>query len=290
MLPTTPPSSWTPTDPHTNPKLASYIPLFGRRPSVPSSRRQSVSNDFGAFDDPSGSDGEEDAPVLDSSLQSNTPSSSRSSNIPATPISLNSSFEDPLTSPTRLRDQQTASDSLSAARIPGGYDFEPQTYDGGAPNHSQDRSARPGPRSSRNASVTLGGAHSYARPMSLRERLLPSALYARLGLSERETESTEDRGLLFDQDAEDTDTETPYPPRGTPSHIPLPARPPSFAPPREASARIFGGGQGNDGVFANLSAKPDGRQGGAEYVGGDDAGGGDKDEVPPVSGIIVARV
>ncbi|KAK4705747.1 hypothetical protein P7C70_g440, partial [Phenoliferia sp. Uapishka_3] len=45
----------------------------------------------------------------------------------------------------------------------------------------------------------------------------------------------------------------------------------------------FGGGQGNDGVFANLSAKPDGgRRGeGPEFVGGDDGGDGDKDEVPP---------
>lgn len=242
-----------------------------------------MSNDFGAFDDPS--DGEEDASVLDNTLRSHSPFPSRSSSSPAAPITLDSSFEDPLTSATRLRNQQTTSESLSTARIPGGYDFEPQTYDGGATNQSRDRSARPGPRSIRNGSVTLGGAHSYARPMSLRERLLPAALYARLGLSERETDSTEDRGLLFDQDGEETDRETPYPPRGTPSHIPLPARPPSFAPPRQASTRIFGGGQGNDGVFANLSAKPDGSNGGAEYVGGDDAGGGDKDEVPPVSGL-----
>lgn len=41
-------------------------------------------------------------------------------------------------------------------------------------------------------------------------------------------------------------------------------------------------------MFANLSAKPDAiagnraSGGGLDYVGGDDAGGGDKDEVLPV--------
>jgi hypothetical protein len=59
----------------------------------------------------------------------------------------------------------------------------------------------------------------------------------------------------------------------------------SSLPPRGASS-TYGGGLGNDGVFANLNAKPERvrRQfadGTLEYVGGDDEGEGNK-EAPPV--------
>ncbi|GAA6001622.1 hypothetical protein JCM10207_002235 [Rhodosporidiobolus poonsookiae] len=109
----------------------------------------------------------------------------------------------------------------------------------------------------------------------------------------------ESSGLLFSQDdtdADETDRETAYPPSRAQGqgqgqgqgardiHLPLPPRPPQFsAPPapsagaaRGAGGRVFGGGQGNDGVFANLSAKPD-NPGGLDVVGE----GPDKDEVLP---------
>ncbi|GAA5864555.1 hypothetical protein JCM3774_005164 [Rhodotorula dairenensis] len=114
----------------------------------------------------------------------------------------------------------------------------------------------------------------------------------------------EGHGLLFSQDdSEDpSDADWPngprsgqnsnrYPPPRDP-HLPLPPRPPQFAPPPTAAAassssssvptaaaagqRIFGGGQGNDGVFANLAAKPD-NPGGLDIVGE----GPDKDEILP---------
>lgn len=117
----------------------------------------------------------------------------------------------------------------------------------------------------------------------------------------------EGHGLLFSQDdSEDpSDADWPlqrsnaaagggasqYPPPRDP-HLPLPPRPPQFAPPPSSDStstslnaagtaaggqRVFGGGQGNDGVFANLAAKPD-NPGGFDIVGE----GPDKDEVLPV--------
>ncbi|GAA5994783.1 Bsd2p [Rhodotorula paludigena] len=121
----------------------------------------------------------------------------------------------------------------------------------------------------------------------------------------------ESHGLLFSQDESDeTDGEaahlrrgpaaTAYPP-ARPSHLPLPPRAPQFAPPSAASssstvgalaggaagasagshgaapgARVYGGGQSNDGVFANLAAKPD-NPNGLDVVGE----GPNKDEVLP---------
>lgn len=49
-----------------------------------------------------------------------------------------------------------------------------------------------------------------------------------------------------------TTSETPRPPpiERRPTHLP------EFAPPRP-TGRVYGGGSGSDGVFANLSAKPE---------------------------------
>lgn len=113
-------------------------------------------------------------------------------------------------------------------------------------------------------------------------------------------EGRESHGLLFSQDESDeTDTEhagsgiragpssSSYPPPSLhTTHMPLPARPPQFAAPPAgpsssgrggAGGRIFGGGQGNDGVFANLAAKPDNPNG--DDIVGEGPG---KDEVLPV--------
>lgn len=156
-----------------------------------------------------------------------------------------------------------------APALPGAYDFEPQISDR-APST---------PRAGR----TQGPSPARHRPLSLAERLLPPALLARLGLAPAST--PEDDSLLtsLDDDAEPAHSQA-YPPRGNSiaAHVPRPSRPPSFPAPRAPTGRVFGGGQGNDGVFANLSAKPDHvqRAGGPDYVGGED--GSDKDEVLPV--------
>jgi hypothetical protein len=264
-----------------HPDSMSYL-RFGR--SARSSTAAPVP-DFAAFDDED--DNDNDAPILDNSLRHQRVRS-RSPSPPSSPtdahhgaITLGDDFSDPLTS-----SHQTATFSghhAAATTLPGSYDFEPQGHEGGAPVvQHRTRAANGG------GGDGLGGLDvaAYRRPMSLRERLLPAALYARL--SSREEESS---GLLFSHDGQDSAEESDaegratYPPRGMPSHTPLPARPPQFAAPATTippGTRVFGGGQGNDGVFANLSAKPDGMQGnGRDYVGGDD--GGDKDEVLPVS-------
>ena len=127
------------------------------------------------------------------------------------------------------------------------------------------------------------------------------------GSAQQQHADEEGHGLLFSQDdSEDpSDADWPlqrshaagsasqYPPPRDP-HLPLPPRPPQFAPPPSSSSsasvptgsttnaagtaaggqRVFGGGQGNDGVFANLAAKPD-NPGGLDIVGE----GPDKDEV-----------
>lgn len=191
-------------------------------------------------------------------------------------------FDDPADSDALLLDDVTTAPStvlelgshpLTYSAVPsenpiqriGGYDFEPQINDGSS---SRDREIRnePSPNSRFNH-----------RNLSLAERLLPTTLLTRFGFARN---SPEIDHLLFEQE-EDSDSYPPQP------HLPRPVRPPSFPPPPTGrTGRVFGGGQGNDGVFANLSAKPDtihnnGPAG--DYVGGEDGLGGDKDEVLPVS-------
>ncbi|GAA5850565.1 hypothetical protein JCM9279_007544 [Rhodotorula babjevae] len=113
-------------------------------------------------------------------------------------------------------------------------------------------------------------------------------------------DARESHGLLFSHDESD-ETDSEHPQRSSPfgapsgassypppslhhSHMPLPARPPQFASPSSSSSgagagaggRVFGGGQGNDGVFANLAAKPDNPNG--DDIVGEGPG---KDEVLP---------
>ncbi|ORY75024.1 hypothetical protein BCR35DRAFT_306437 [Leucosporidium creatinivorum] len=282
--------------------------------SLPTNSRGGATQpDFGAFDsdddDDEDGEGEEDAPILSSTAASRPPTNTTTTTHQS--ISLGSDLIDPLTSHSASSHSSSPNhhqpSAPSPARIPGAYDFEPQGHEGGNPIlHGQRRSSlssgttdddglgggRLGALTS-SAGGAGGGGASYRRPLSLRERLLPSALYARL--SQRPTTTAEgdeqSSGLLFSHDGDGHDSSssdaegggTSYPPRGTPSHVPLPARPPQFAAPAGAApggggGRVFGGGQGNDGVFANLSAKPDGVNGG-DYVGGDE--GDNKDEVLP---------
>ena len=169
--------------------------------------------------------------------------------------------------------------------MPGSYDFEPQSAL--APASSSSTS----PPSSASSYDRNDAPRTRSVGLSFRERLMPGALYARLSNRPTQRHEAEDEasGLLFESSAEETDSESPshssnsYPPRN--SHVPLPARPPQFSAPPPSGpgaqgGRVFGGGQSNDGVFANLSAKPDGAQG-ADFVGGDEEGG-NKDEVLPV--------
>lgn len=262
---------------HTTPNLvtmSAYIPLFNNRSA---SRHQSAASgpDFGAFDDPS--DGEEDAHAVPSMHTSRTslPRGSRALGGGSSDDSLSRSSQ-------QSRRGSGAGGRVSPQAVPGAYDFEPQANEGGPPPSIQHRTrpsqaARASPPHSPPSTTRAAW-----NPLTLTERFLPATVYSRLVAAPVDRESS--ARLLFSQDEEDTDVEgtsrPTYPPHGTASLIPLPPRP----LPGPQSTRVFGGGQGNDGVFANLSAKPDGmRRGEGEYVGGDDSGSGDKDEVPPVS-------
>jgi hypothetical protein len=273
--------------------------------ALPTSSRAAAQPDFGAFDSDDDEDddeeraGQEDAPIL-----SSTAAASHPPPVAHQSISLGDDLSDPLTSHSASHCHSSSPNHHQPStpiptRIPGAYDFEPQAHEGGTPLHGQRRSSL----SATHASVDddglgtrlgpggSGAGASYRRPMSLRERLLPSSLYARLSQRPQEDDTEQSNSLLFAHDGDGHDSSasdaeggaSSYPPRGTPSHVPLPARPPQFAAPAPgaggAGGRVFGGGQGNDGVFANLSAKPDGVHGG-DYVGGDE--GDNKDEVLPV--------
>ncbi|GAA6022640.1 hypothetical protein JCM11491_001147 [Sporobolomyces phaffii] len=216
---------------------------------------------------------------------------------------------------------QSRAPAHESPSIPGGYDFEPQEYEGGAASRARSQSiGRPSPTSqSRPSRLNLSrttsdygqvdgqddGDHAAARPTPLGWRTLlrfgTNGLGSRNGPSESGTEAESNR-LLFSQDESDeTDSEqrrqqpdsaASYPPRNI--HLPLPPRPPTFAPPPNVhegvpvatsaapsssstpAGRVYGGGAGNDGVFSNLAAKPDGSTN-ADVVGE----GPDKDEVLP---------
>ena len=215
--------------------------------------------------------------------------------------------------------RQGTSSATEAPVIPGGYDFEPQVYEGGSTSRTEGRGnsashvSRFSLQSARDAyggavDETDGEVTMTARsaPRSWRDIL-------RFGGGGGNRTSTEDgatRGesnrLLFSQEESDeTDSEhrtggspsnsASYPPRNI--HLPLPPRPPTFAPPAThndaitqehvslstpslggGSGRVYGGGSSNDGVFSNLAAKPDGSAN-LDVVGE----GPDKDEVLPVS-------
>ncbi|KAM0793334.1 hypothetical protein ACM66B_000790 [Microbotryomycetes sp. NB124-2] len=206
--------------------------------------------------------------------------------------------------------------ATASTSLPGGYDFEPQGHEG-APIASIPRvhgslSNPSGAQPPYDSNDALEDADARRQPSghsgnntlsSLAQRLLPQTLYSRLSQRDGgDNDNEASSGLLFSQDEpssgpDDTDTDSrpppstndstrpSYPPRpaaGLPSYVPLPARAPQFAAPRatdgHSGTRVFGGGQNNDGVFANLSAKPDNTNS-LGYVGGDDDE--HKDEVLP---------
>ncbi|GAA5832839.1 hypothetical protein JCM11251_000499, partial [Rhodosporidiobolus azoricus] len=209
--------------------------------------------------------------------------------------------------------------SSSLPSLPGGYDFEPQsdpapllpsTSSGPPSVPSSTRpslSASSSPFASRRprapsvaaaADETDNEADLYGRGAGAGTGMggLLRGLVGRLrGHQANPSQSghghvggAESHGLLFAQDdSDETDGEgrASYPPQQGQRniHLPLPARPPSFAPPPGAppshptgGGRVIGGGSANDGVFANLSAKPDNANG-MDVVGE----GPDKDEVLP---------
>ncbi|KAK4050503.1 hypothetical protein OIO90_005086 [Microbotryomycetes sp. JL221] len=243
-----------------------------------------------------------------------TPSISETANARQGAISLDNSLRDPLTSHAAQQALATTSTAYDSSNsLPGGYDFEPQGHEG-APitatprTHGTTSTTSSSPeRRLRDEHVNSHRASSSTTLSNLAQRLLPQQLYSRLNHRADEDEDREARsGLLFSQDehgssAEGTDADgtrqhnlnevasgQTYPPSQRtsggvmPSHVPLPARAPQFARTQHGAdgvnTRVFGGGQNNDGVFANLSAKPDNTNS-LGYVGGDDDE--HKDEVLP---------
>ncbi|KAJ8296834.1 Metal homeostatis protein BSD2 [Rhodotorula toruloides] len=199
--------------------------------------------------------------------------------------------------------------------LPGGYDFEPQSEPlrpgngapagvaGGAPSiplrtrpsvmrgdysqsDGEDWPGRGYGQSEAGNGASAGQAGSVGGWRGLVARLRGQTS----GSNDASNAAGESHGLLFSQDESDeTDTDAPaasrpstYPPPHAQTRnplLPLPVRPPQFAPPSASGAtagRVFGGGQSNDGVFANLAAKPDNPQG-LDVVGE----GPDKNEVLP---------
>ncbi|GAA5847769.1 hypothetical protein JCM3766R1_002645 [Sporobolomyces carnicolor] len=209
--------------------------------------------------------------------------------------------------PSATRHPRRQDDTIAPV-VPGGYDFEPRACEGGrrggASTSTSSSSDGPTPRSNWrdlwtfSRRTTTSSEPPFAASSSSRD---------------------ESNRLLFnhddDDDRDDDDRqvsdETYPPPRHYPRrdiHLPLPARPPAFAPPTSSSststanndiddptrstliaatassgARVYGGGASNDGVFSNLAAKPDGSARGGAGGGRDIVGEGpsDKDEVLP---------
>ncbi|BGP44926.1 hypothetical protein JCM10450v2_000741 [Rhodotorula kratochvilovae] len=293
--------------------------LFGRTAAHPYHRTQPVAlPDYDAFDAPSDDDDDDsDHGHARARRGAHSPTLSEYS----TPIPP-STFDDPLAHfPATASSSSSSSSALpplahpsSNARtpvLPGGYDFEPQEEPSRAPTQgpppgvpfrsrpaslrsaygaSADESAAEADddadRYGRSPAAGAAGALGGWRGIVARLRGQGAAASAGTGDGAQRGES---HGLLFSQDeSDDTDAEgagrATYPP-GRGAHIPLPARPPQFAPPTASSSsgaaagaaggRVFGGGQGNDGVFANLAAKPDNN--GDDIVGE----GPGKDEVLP---------
>lgn len=182
-------------------------------------------------------------------------------------------------------------ESADRVNVPGSYDFEQPT--------NQSAPAAPPSSSPLSTQTATRPSPSFGSLGFVNQ--LGNTLLGRLGLQsaesptrseERESSeqsSAEAHSLLFSHDGDGHDTAdsdgSSYPPRN--NHIPLPSRPPVFAAQPTPTGRVFGGGQGNDGVFANLSAKPDGNHTGADYVGGDEDGPG-KDEVLPAYEVALA--
>lgn len=223
----------------------------------------------------------------------------------------------------------------SAFTIPGGYDFEPQVYEGGtggpAPSSSvtetnvrplslsdstsrfsSSGSSRIGGNGSLNSRNWLdsSGARSNQGGVQPRSGLMNwRGIVSRIGGGNggsgsgqnrddlgNHDESESNRLLFSQEESDETDSEnhretSSYPPRNI--HLPLPARPPTFAAPIDnpsqsatasstpiPSGRVYGGGSGNDGVFSNLAAKPEGANE-SDFVGE----GPDKDEILPVGRI-----
>lgn len=231
----------------------------------------------------------------------------------------------------------TLSNATSSFAIPGGYDFEPQAYEGGtggtAPSSSvTETSDRPlflsdsTSRFNSSGSRSGGGgvaSHNNRNWMDSSEarssqEVLPArggllnwrGIVSRIGGSGTgqnrndlggHDESESNRLLFSQEESDETDSErhretSSYPPRNI--HLPLPVRPPTFAaPPTDpiqstiasatpiSSAKVYGGGSGNDGVFSNLAAKPEGTND-SDFVGE----GPDKDEILPVSTIFTYLV
>ncbi len=255
------------------------VPSFARRGSSYQPAHQDLEPDFDAA---FGSDDEEDEPL------------NRGGSGPRSPHSLLSQ-NDPDRHPLNSHSDQSETDN-----IPGGYNFEqPTTPPTLAPaprlrshNSATARAAQAEPNSNSLNFVTQLGNRFLGR-LGVQQTMF-GAQQPRSSRSEEgeghDEASGEGNALLFSHDGDGHDSSdqnaSSYPPRN--AHLPLPARPPVFRATQAApSGRVFGGGQGNDGVFANLSAKPDGTFNGADYVGGDEDGPG-KDEVLPAYEVALA--
>lgn len=245
------------------------LPSFARHGSSYQPAQQDLEPDFDAA---FGSDDDDDQPLVRGGSSG--------------PRSLNT------LSSTQLNNNNTTTIALEpdqdqADHIPGGYNFEPPitppAISGSSPRLTSHNSATARAAQSPHHSNSLQFVTQLGNRFLGRLGVQPTLFGTQQASEGHDESSGEANALLFSHDGDGHDTTdtnpSSYPPRN--AHLPLPSRPPVFGSAQPAaSGRVFGGGQGNDGVFANLSAKPDGSFNGADYVGGDENGPG-KDEVLP---------
>ncbi|GAA5897499.1 hypothetical protein JCM8208_003289 [Rhodotorula glutinis] len=267
----------------------------------------SLQPDYDAFAAPDDDSDNDDAPYAHSHHHSAaTPLAAASSHQLARPATTSSSPDAPPSRVPGAYDFEPQQEPARAPAVP--IRSRPSSLYGGARSASLDHGAtddddddshrygRPHGAASSSAAAGPGAASGWRGIVArLRGQGAPGAGSAADGSG---ADARESHGLLFSHDESDeTDSEqrqpasrfgapssaSSYPPPSLHhSHMPLPARPPQFAAPPSSSGagaaaggRVFGGGQGNDGVFANLAAKPDNPSG--DIVGE----GPGKDEVLP---------
>jgi hypothetical protein len=179
--------------------------------------------------------------------------------------------------PTLATTSSISSHNSSNGITPGGYDFEADPYerrsapialplDDDDPPSNRRRTGRAGPRGRLNAASTPGSIASSGFLSTIRS-ILPERFrqYGMLNqnshtMSGRRTDGTTDHG----DDDDDDDDDWIAPPPSMPG--------------------IYGGGIANDGVFANMAAKPGNSRGDrTDIVGGDDEA--QEKEIPPVSAV-----
>lgn len=170
----------------------------------------------------------------------------------------------------RMATAQTSSSSHTSNSNPGGYDFEADPYERrsapislGADDDDDDDNALPSRR--RQDRSRNGHSASNTGLLATLRNILPSRFrqYGVLGADSRTASGRRTDGTIDHGDDDDEDNE-------------------AWIAPPPSMPGVYGGGLSNDGVFANMAAKPGNSRSGdrSDIVGGDDEAA--EKEIPPV--------